>query len=200
MGVGSAPYRDPTMEGFVDTVFLGAYRRRVFESVGRYDDNAITNEDAELNQRILEAGGRVFLSRKIVVNYVPRSSFRDLARQYFKYGRGRARTLLKLKRFPTPRPALPFLMVMGGLTLLVVPPLRVLVPFAFGLYGAAAAVEAVRVSRRHGLLLAPVVAAIFPVIHVAHGVGFAAGLARYALRPDWSPAQSPSSVGVGSGS
>lgn len=189
LGVGGARYRDESNEGFVDTVFLGAFRRQILELVGGYDDNAITNEDAELNQRILAAGGKVFLSRKIVVNYVPRESLQSLARQYYRYGRGRARTLLKHRTFETPRPAIPFLMVVGGLTLLVVPSLRRFAPMAFGLYGAAAVVEAVRVSRRHGLALAPVVAVIFPVLHVAHGVGFAAGLARYALQPDWSDAQ-----------
>jgi succinoglycan biosynthesis protein ExoA len=185
LGVGGARYRDESQEGFVDTVFLGAFRRKILAAVGGYDDNATTNEDAELNQRILAAGGKVFLSRKIVVNYVPRDSFRSLARQYYRYGRGRARTLLKHKTFETPRPAIPFLMVVGGITLLVVPRLRKFAPLAFGLYGAAAVVEAVRVSRRHGLALAPIVAAIFPVLHVSHGVGFAAGLVRYARRPDW---------------
>ncbi len=185
LGVGGASYRDENTEGFVDTVFLGAFRRKILDAVGGYDAKAITNEDAELNQRILGAGGKVFLSRKIVVHYYPRDSFKGLARQYFKYGQGRARTLLKHKRFPTPRPAIPFLMVAGGLTLLVVPSLRKFAPLAFGLYGAAATVEAVRVSRRHGLALAPVVAAIFPVLHVSHGVGFAAGLVRYSLKPDW---------------
>ena len=45
-------------EGFVDTVFLGAFRRRVFETVGLWDPGAITNEDSELNQRILEAAAK----------------------------------------------------------------------------------------------------------------------------------------------
>jgi succinoglycan biosynthesis protein ExoA len=186
LGVGGASYRSAESEGFVDTVFLGAFRRKVFETVGGYDPGAITNEDAELNQRILRAGGKVFLSKKIVVQYYPRDSFKSLAKQYFRYGKGRARTLLKHKTFPTPRPALPFLMVVSGVTLLVVPPLQPFAPVAFGLYGAAAAIEAVRVSRRHSLALAPVVAAIFPVLHASHGVGFAAGLVRYALRPDWT--------------
>jgi glycosyltransferase involved in cell wall biosynthesis len=194
LGVGGARYRDASNEGFVDTVFLGAFRRTVLDSVGGYDENAVTNEDAELNQRIREAGGKVFLSRRIVVHYVPRSSFRGLARQYFKYGRGRARTLLKHKSFATPRPALPFLMVVGCLTLLFVPSLRRFAPVAFGLYGAAAVVEAVRVSRRHGLTLAPVVTAIFPVLHISHGVGFAAGLVQYALHPDWGDPKRASSI------
>lgn len=185
LAVGGARYRDANAEGFVDTVFLGAFRRKVFELVGGYDEGAITNEDAELNQRLLAAGRRIYLSRKIVVQYVPRDSFRSLAKQYYKYGKGRARTLVKHKSLPTPRPAIPFAMVVGGAALLVAPPLRPLAPLAFGAYGAATALEAARVSLRHGLALAPAVAAIFPVLHVAHGVGFGVGLVRYTLAPDW---------------
>src|SRR5947208_10254810 len=87
LGVGGAKYRSADAEGFVDTVFLGAFRRRVFETVGLWDPGAITNEDAELNQRILDSGGQVYLSRDIVVHYFPRDSFRSLAKQYFRYGR-----------------------------------------------------------------------------------------------------------------
>jgi glycosyltransferase involved in cell wall biosynthesis len=188
LGVGGASYRSADSEGFVDTVFLGAFRRKVFDRVGGYDAGAITNEDAELNQRILKSGGKVFLSKNIVVHYYPRDSFKGLARQYYKYGKGRARTLLKHRTFPTPRPAIPFLMVVGGATMLVVPGLRKLAPLAFGLYGAATVFEAIRVSRRDSLKLAPIVAAIFPVIHVSHGIGFAAGLVQYGLHPDWEDA------------
>ena len=83
LGVGGAKYRSAEAEGFVDTVFLGAFRRRVFETVGLWDPGAITNEDAELNQRILDAGGQIYLSRDIVVHYFPRDSFKTLAKQYF---------------------------------------------------------------------------------------------------------------------
>ncbi|MCC6551749.1 MAG: glycosyltransferase family 2 protein [Polyangiaceae bacterium] len=186
LGVGGASYRSPDNEGFVDTVFLGAFRRRVFETAGMYDPGAITNEDAELNQRILAAGGKVFLSREVVVHYFPRDSYRALAKQYFKYGSGRARTLLKHGSFPSPRPAIPFLMVVGGAALLATSKWHPLTPIAFGLYAAATGIEAVRVGRRAGLPAIPIVWGIFPVLHVSHGVGFASGLLRYGLRPDWS--------------
>lgn len=186
LGVGGAAYRSPDNEGFVDTVFLGAFRRRVFETVGMYDPRAITNEDAELNQRILAAGGKVFLSKDIVVHYFPRDSFSSLARQYYKYGRGRARTLLKLGKFLSVRPALPFLMVVSGAALVATSPLHPLTPFAFGVYAAATGAEAVRVGRKAGWRAVPIVWGIFPTLHVAHGVGFAAGLLKYGLGPDWS--------------
>jgi cellulose synthase/poly-beta-1,6-N-acetylglucosamine synthase-like glycosyltransferase len=186
LGVGGAAYRDAGAEGPVDTVFLGAFRRRVFEAVGMWDPGAITNEDAELNQRILAAGGQVYLSRDIVVHYFPRDSFETLARQYWKYGFGRARTLLKLGRFPRLRPVLPFLMVSAGAAMLAFPPLWPVAPVAAAGYLLATGAEAVRVGRKAGALAIPLVWAIFPVLHGSHGAGFAAGLAHYLRNPDWS--------------
>ena len=187
LGVGGAGYRDASKEGFVDTVFLGAFRRKIFETIGLYDPRAITNEDAELNQRLLESGGKIYLSREIEVHYYPRDSFQTLAKQYYKYGRGRARTLLKLGRFPTIRPAIPFLMVVGGATLLVVPPLWPLAPAALAAYALATGAEAVRVGRGLGPAGVATVWGILPTLHVSHGVGFAAGLIRYLREPDWAP-------------
>ncbi len=186
LGVGGAKYRSAESEGFVDTVFLGAFRRSVFEEVGLYDPKAVTNEDAELNQRIVAAGGKVYLSRDIVVFYHPRASYEALATQYFKYGRGRARTLVKHGKFLSLRPALPFLMTVGGAALLATNRWHRLAPLAFGSYALATALEAVRVGRREGLATIPLVWSIFPVLHVSHGVGFAVGLVRHGLFDrDW---------------
>lgn len=185
LGVGGARYRSADAEGYVDTVFLGAFRRRVFETVGLWDPGAVTNEDAELNQRILDSGGQIYLSREIVVHYFPRDSFKTLARQYYKYGIGRARTLLKLGSFPNVRPALPFLMVAGGTLLLVVPPLWPLAPVAFATYALATGAEAVRVGAALGPAAIPTIWAIFPTLHLSHGIGFAAGLLRFLRKPDW---------------
>jgi len=185
LGVGGAKYRSAEAEGFVDTVFLGAFRRRVFETVGLWDPGAITNEDAELNQRILDSGGQIYLSKDIVVHYFPRDSIKTLAKQYFRYGRGRARTLLKLGRFPTLRPLLPFFLVSGAAALLVTPPLWPFAPAAFATYALATGAEAVRVGAKLGPRAIPTIWAIFPVLHASHGAGFAAGLWQYLRNPDW---------------
>jgi cellulose synthase/poly-beta-1,6-N-acetylglucosamine synthase-like glycosyltransferase len=183
LGVGGAAYRSPDEDGWVDTVFPGAFRRSILEQVGLYDTAAVTNEDAELFQRILEAGGKVYLSKEVVVHYYPRKSLRLLAKQYFKYGDGRARTLLLHKRFPVLRPLIPFAFVVSGLTILVVPPLQALAPLAFGAYATLTGLEALRVSVREGVWAAPVVWAIFPTMHVAHGLGMLQGLIKYTLKP-----------------
>ena len=186
LGVGGAKYRSAEAEGFVDTVFLGAFRRRVFETVGIWDPGAITNEDAELNQRILDSGGQIYLSRDIVVHYFPRDSWKTLATQYYKYGRGRARTLIKLGRFPNLRPVAPFAMVVGATALIALPPLWPLAPLAFATYALATGAEAVRVGSAVGPRAIPMVWAMFPVLHASHGVGFAAGLLQYLRKPDWA--------------
>jgi len=187
LAIGNSKYRQADAEGFVDTVFPGAFPRRVFVQAGLFDRKAITNEDAEINQRIHAAGGKVYLSRRIVVHYYPRESLGALARQYFKYGKGRARTLWKHGKFLTVRPALPFFALAGGVGLLLTSHLQPFTPFAFGGYALGTLAEAVRVGRKLGHAAIPVVWSIFPVLHASHGAGFAVGLVQYALKPDWGP-------------
>jgi glycosyltransferase involved in cell wall biosynthesis len=188
LGVGGAGYRSAEAEGWVDTVFCGTFRREIFERVGLYDPGAVVNEDAELNQRILAAGGRIYLSRRIVAYYYPRAALLPLVRQYFLYGRGRARTILKGGRL-RPRNMGPFLAVVGGAALLLAAPLS---PFTWGLFAFYALVtgaEALRVARRRPEARALAVWPLFPAIHIAHGCGMSVGLLRYGLKPDWGAAE-----------
>lgn len=187
LGVGGSSYRSAHKEGFVDTVFNGAFRRRVFEEVGLYDPRAVTNEDAELNQRIRASGGRIYLSREVVAHYYPRGSFRALARQYFRYGRGRARTLVKHRRLLSPQPVLPAALVVASAATLATAHLQPFTPVLFGALAAATGLEAVRVGRGAGLAQVLRVWAIFPLLYYTHGAGFLAGLAHYLRSPDWGP-------------
>jgi succinoglycan biosynthesis protein ExoA len=184
LGTGGAKHNAPREDGFVDTVWLGAFRRAVFERVGLFDPRAVANEDAELDQRIVDSGGRVFISRDIVAHYRPRGSVRALAAQYFEHGRGRARALLKHGKLRSLRPAMPFLGLLGEALLMVAAPFPV-AGLSLAAYALATGAEAIRVGRREGIAAIPVVWAIFPVLHVSHGAGFAAGLVKYVLKPDW---------------
>jgi succinoglycan biosynthesis protein ExoA len=189
LGVGGAGYRRADSEGYVDTVFCGAFPREVFERVGLYDPGAVVNEDAELNQRIAAAGGRIYLSRRIVAHYYPRSSLGALIKQYFRYGQGRARTVLKGRRLPRPRNMGPFLAVAAGVALVVAAPRSPVTWGLAALYALLTGVEAARVARRRPEARALAVWPLFPAMHAAHGCGMLVGLARYALRPDWGPTE-----------
>jgi len=185
LGIGGSKFRKADEDGFVESVWPGAFTRAVFERVGMFDPNATTNEDAEFAQRILGAGGRVYMSRDIVIHYAPRGSMPALARQYFKYGLSSARTFVKHRRLMSLGPLLPFLGLVGEAALLVVAPVQV-GSVALAGYALATGAEAVRVGRPEGLAAIPVIWAIFPVLHVSHGAGFAAGLVKYVVRPDWT--------------
>ena len=187
LGVDGSRYRKESTGGRVESVWSGAFRRAVFERVGLFDPKASTSEDAELDQRITDAGGRVYVSPDIDVHFLPRETMRSLARQTFRYGQGRARNLVKQRRFPSWRPALPFLWLLGEAAVLATSRWQPLGPWTLAAYALATGAEAVRVGSAEGALAVPVVWAIFPVLHVAHGAGFAAGLARYAFKPDWAP-------------
>lgn len=86
-GAGDARYRIGGEPGPVDTVYLGAFRRSTFDRLGGYDERFLRNQDYELNHRIRESGGTVWLEPGLEVVYRPRDSLTALARQYFQYGR-----------------------------------------------------------------------------------------------------------------
>lgn len=197
LGVGGSAYRDPSREGFVESVWSGAFRREVFERVGLFDAEARANEDAELNQRIIEAGGTVYLSRDLVAFYYPRSSLGALARQYFGYGRGRARTLLRRRRVLSPRPFVPFaaLTTLASLALFTLAYAAAwpLLAAAVLVYAGVVAAETARAGRRAGLAPAelPRLFAIFPTMHGAHGAGVWAGLIHGLTTPAREPERLP---------
>lgn len=97
-GVGDAQFRLGRRSGFVDTVYLGCFRKEVFDKVGLFDEKApVLSEDSDMNYRIRKAGGKVFLNKDILAYYYPRDNLKDLWRLYFRYGGSRAGNFLKHK-------------------------------------------------------------------------------------------------------
>ncbi|NIM91396.1 MAG: glycosyltransferase [Candidatus Aminicenantes bacterium] len=113
MGVGDAKWHLGNYSGYVDTVYLGTFRKGLFKDIGLYDLKSSPNEDAELNLRILKAGGKVYLESSLEVIYFPRESLKELAIQYFKYGRGRCYTTLKHRKITSFRQIAPILLVLA---------------------------------------------------------------------------------------
>ncbi|MCC6493243.1 MAG: glycosyltransferase family 2 protein [Pirellulales bacterium] len=72
-----------------------AYRRRVFEVVGLFDEQFDACEDCEFNYRVDQAGLRCLVDPRLTVNYQPRNSLARLFRQLVRYGRGRVRMARK---------------------------------------------------------------------------------------------------------
>ena len=107
LGVGNAKFHLGDYSGFVDTAYLGCFKRSVFDKAGLFDPQMTPNEDAELNVRIRKTGGHVYLNGNIKVDYFPRDSLVKLLKQYFRYGQGRCRTFKKHKAFTSIRQLVP---------------------------------------------------------------------------------------------
>jgi len=95
LGAGPAAFRreggDPQ---YVDTVYLGAYRAETIRGIDGYDEWSGGNEDAELAWRAQRVGG-VYLDPSIKSFYLGREGLRPLAKQFYRYGHNRARTIRK---------------------------------------------------------------------------------------------------------
>lgn len=86
-GVGYAQFRFGKRSGYVDSVYLGSFRREVFDRVGYFDEESpIISDDSDINLRIQQSGGKVYLDTQIVTFYKPRERFIDLFRLYYRYG------------------------------------------------------------------------------------------------------------------
>lgn len=169
-------YRTGKRAGYVDTVYLGAWPRAVFERVGYFDETLAVNEDYELNYRIRHAGGRVYLALDIYVEYYGRQSLTDLWRQYFAYGRWKLVMLRKrpasLRIRQTVAPAFVAVLVLGLLLSPWTPWARLGLAVAVGSYvlvnGAASVLGAWR-SGWGVMIRLPIV---FSCMHLAWGCGF----------------------------
>lgn len=74
LGAGDAAYRFAGIGGPTDTVYLGNWRRETLAAAGGFDRRLSRNEDYELNWRLRQQGGTVWLDPELSVAYRPRSS------------------------------------------------------------------------------------------------------------------------------
>jgi succinoglycan biosynthesis protein ExoA len=78
-----------------------------FRKVGGYCEAMPCNEDAEIDHRLVRAGGRIWLEPAAALSYFPRRTPKALWRQYFRYGIGRARMLRRHRARPALRQIVP---------------------------------------------------------------------------------------------
>lgn len=203
-GSGGAAYRHPRRSDplTTDTVPFGCFRRRVWESLGGYDESLGANEDYEFNWRARRSGLRVVLDPSVRCTYLARATLGALARQYFRYGRWKAVVLRRQPLSLRLRQLAPAGVVAAlgvSLALAVLRPdarwLLVVAGYAavLGIAAGHATVSARSAGPgRHGagVVLWLPVAAAFATAHVAWGLGFWAALVR---PPDAPRAERPRS-------
>lgn len=179
LGVGMANHRFPNFEGYVDTVQFPAFRRSVFERIENFDTTLVRTEDDELNYRIVQAGGKLFVSPRVRYVYYVRDRIGNLFKQYFQYSFWRIPVMRKHKKPTTVRQIVPLLFFTAMLAFALAgiwlgqPLVAAALPVAYA--GAMILLGASMVSR-HGLLVASLVPVTVVTMHVAYAVGLGYGM------------------------
>ena len=93
IGVGPARFHTGGKAGSTDTVYLGVFKREAILAIGGYDPRFTRAQDWEMNFRLRKAGGVIWFDPNLQVTYRPRKTPRELASQYFQYGRWRRAVL-----------------------------------------------------------------------------------------------------------
>lgn len=174
-GTGGSKFHVGGQPGPTDSVYLGVFDRSRAEKVGWFDERLIRNQDYELNIRLRRDGATIWFDPNLWVDYQPRSSLTQLARQYFQYGWWKAKVVrlhpssLRLRQLA---PVLVTIILLFSLAISVINPLSLLLPLLYGLLTTAISLSQPRLSLAERLALV----LILPTMHLTWGLGFTLSL------------------------
>lgn len=86
-GSGIAKYRRVDERKYVNTLAHAMYRKKVFDTVGPYNEKLARTEDNEMHYRMRQAGYQFLLSPNIVSYHHARNTLKGMIKQ--KYGNGK---------------------------------------------------------------------------------------------------------------
>ncbi|MDX8355010.1 glycosyltransferase family 2 protein [Cognatiyoonia sp. IB215182] len=170
-GNGGAAHRHIPSGAYVAHGHHALMKIAAFRAVGGYDPSFTHNEDAELDYRLRKAGSRIWLTNATAITYHPRTSFRAVARQYFNYGAGRARNLIKHQVRPQLRQA-KVIMVAPAVAMALLAPVHwvFVLPAAIWAFYCLFSGARMAMAQRDPLLVLSGIAAM--IMHFAWSLGF----------------------------
>lgn len=113
-GMGNSYFRTGAKEVMkVDTVPFGCFRKTIFDKVGLYDLDMVRNQDDELNGRIINAGGSIYLLPSVEIKYYARDKINKVRKMFYQYGLYKPLGNKKLGSPATLRQFVPVLFLLG---------------------------------------------------------------------------------------
>lgn len=86
-GVGNSSFRVGSQKPkWVDTVFGGCYKRKVFDEVGMFNENLVRSQDMDFNIRLKSGGGKILLVPSIIAEYFARPTLKSFFMHNFEDG------------------------------------------------------------------------------------------------------------------
>lgn len=151
-----------------------AVRRSVFMDLGGFNECLYPNEENEFMERVTSAGYRMLHVPSMTVFRSQRQTVGAFTRQMFSYGRGRGQQSLITSSYSVTSFIPLFFVAYLILSLVCIKHLLLLVPLV--IYLVAALASSLLVLRRTGDLFSLLLPGIYPLMHIANGVGLLYGL------------------------
>ncbi|ERJ00309.1 MULTISPECIES: glycosyltransferase family 2 protein [Eubacteriales] len=182
--LGGGKFHIADYEGYVDTVFLGAYKRQTILDLGLYDEDFPRSEDDEFNMRLHAHGGKVYMTPAIKSRYYPRDSYRKVFKQYYEYGVWKVAVIKKHKKPARLSHLVPISFVLFiavfGLLSLFFSPARWVFGGVMGLYLLLDIYFSFSNKRVKGFVNKLRLMWVHFILHISYGLGFLQGIFQFA--------------------
>lgn len=186
-GIGNAQFHYSDKSNWVDTVYMGAWKREVFIKIGGFDEELVRNQDDEFNFRLIQNGGKIWFDPSINSVYYPRNNLKKLFKQYFQYGFYKVRVMQKRRSFVSWRHLVPGAFVFAILISILTSPISHLSFYLiFGSYLTAnfiatliESVKSFNPSAPKSITSFTLLPIIYFTLHFSYGFGFLLGLIKF---------------------
>lgn len=180
-GSSIADYRREQTDKCVNSIFHGAYRREVFDKIGKYDERLTRTEDNDIHYRIRQAGFDIHFHPDIVSYQHTRNSLKKMIKQKYLNGFWIGRTMYINPRCFSLYHFVPMIFVLGILLATVLyianmPLLGNIMWLSYWILNIAMAVFAfIKDKGNRTYITLPM---IFFVLHLAYGIGTLSGIVK----------------------
>ena len=187
-GSGGVRFRKGISTGqYVNTVAFGAYKRSVFKKIGGYDEELIRNQDDELNSRLIQNNGKIWIDPSIKSSYYTRSSLFSFAKQYFQYGFYKVRVMQKRGSVSSIRHIVPSIFVSIFLTFFILRYLNIqnsLIDLVMIIYFTFNMVFSLKFTFKNNFSLISWISLFFTyfIMHFSYGLGTLIGFIYYLFK------------------
>ena len=176
-GVGGSDFRTGEGNKYVDTVPFGAFRREVFKRVGLFNTKLLRSEDNDMNARIRESGGKIWLAEDICFEYFCRDTVSGILKMALQNGNALFRTLKENPKAMSVRHFIPFAFMMSLIIMPILSSLMSCFGYLFALELILYLLLDVYFSFfdkefKYGF----VTIWLYPLFHIVYGLGSLAGL------------------------
>ena len=135
-GCGIADFRRKNERKYVSTLAFAMYRKKVFDEVGKYNEELARTEDNEMHYRMKKAGYKFLLSPNIITYRYARSSLLDMVKQKYNNGKWIGITMRYCPQCFSSYHFVPFLFVLSLILCIILALFHIIIPLylIIGLY------------------------------------------------------------------